>query len=59
MSNDLSPIWIKEHLAKAKTELKKTEDAYNSLQNKGTQYANGISRIMEAQRKVVEIWFVA
>ena len=59
MSNDLSPMWIKENLEKARDQLKKTETVYSLLQNKDTQFAKGIARVAKAQREVIEIWLSA
>jgi hypothetical protein len=59
MGNDLSPMWINENLVKAKSDLKKAEVAYNSLLKKDTQYAAGVYRLMEAKRKVVDVWINA
>lgn len=65
MSNDLSPfrfnscLWVEENLSNAKLILKQIEHEYKPLQNKSTSYANGLERIIKAQRKIVNVWIEA
>ena len=56
MSNDLSPTWIADAIKKAKSDLKRLRTAYDSLNNKETQYAVGIMRVLKIREKVVKLW---
>ena len=56
---DLSPQWIKENLQVARNDLVRAEVAYCSLTDKRTKYAEGIARMIEAKRKIVDIWLSA
>ena len=53
---DLSPQWIRENLEEAKNDLMRAEVAHCALKDKRTKYAMGIERIIEAKRKIVQVW---
>ena len=53
---DLALLWIKQNLKKAENDLLQSEIAHCALNNKNTKFAQGIKRIMEAKRKVVQVW---
>ena len=53
---DLAPGWIKNNLIEAKNDLCRAEVAYCALKDKRTCYAAAINRIIEAKRKVVQVW---
>ena len=55
-STDLAPLWIQQNLEAAKTNLLQAEIAYCALKDKHTKYAKGIERIIEAKRKIVQVW---
>jgi hypothetical protein len=57
MVPDLEPLlWIKQNLDKARNDLINIEISYCALRNKRTKYAKGIYRIIEAKRKIVQVW---
>lgn len=56
MSNDLSPLWIKEALKQERSKRNECLRAYESLVNKEYSYARGIKRVLDIREKVVAIW---
>ncbi len=53
---DLSPLWIKQNLEKAQQELVVAEIAYCALKDKRSKFAQGILRVLEAKKKIVQAW---
>ena len=56
MSNDLGPMWLKDNLASERRRLGEVQRAYERIDNKDTQYAQGVKRLLDARLKVVKIW---
>lgn len=56
---DLAPGWIKDSLEAAQNDLLRAEIAYCALNDKRTRYAHAINRIIEAKRKIVQVWIEA
>ena len=55
VSNDFSPQWIAAELKHQKKKVRDLEKAYDSIGNKNTQYAKGISKMVQVRKDIIGV----
>lgn len=56
---NLWPLWVEENLHKETVLRDKIHNAYNSLKNKDSYYANSIKNLLDIRETIVKLWVKA